>query len=286
MPVFGQPLARVSSRCFCSTPATAWLSPPPKKGTATSGICRGGVSSSTLLTFDCAVLLYAVVFFLRGGSCSLQTFFLSFLAWRGFGNSNWYIFAILCLYAVTWLVLRRRSMDRGAALSITTLSLGLMLFLLCAGKDQWWYDTLLCYPLGIWYYLYKDVIDRFMARNICYYPILALTLLTYGLVHKAWKLHLAFYILAMLLFALCVVFLTMKFDIRNPFLRYCGRHLTGLYLLQRIPMILLQPWFSTRSGLLAHSMYFLLSFALTFALDAVFCRWTKAMGIGVKQALQ
>ncbi len=242
---------------------------------------------STLLTYDCAVLLYMLLQLYRGSHYSATYFLASLVAWQSVGNSNWYIFAILCCYAVTWLVLRGRpggGMDKGAALAVTTGCVAVMLFLTCAGKISCWYDTILCYPLGMWYYLYKDRIDRAMKRDVCYYPVLLATLLAYALAHKFWESHLAVYMLTMLLFALCVVFLTMKFEPRNRFLIYCGRHLTGLYLLQRIPMIALQKYFDTGSESPERYLYFALSVALTFLLEAVFSRWVRAMGIGKKPA--
>lgn len=240
---------------------------------------------STLLTYDCAVLLYMVLQLCRGNHYPVTRFLAALASWQGVGNSDWYIFSILCCYAVTWLVLRWRpggGVDKGAALAVTTGCAAVMLFLICAGKDSYWYNTILCYPLGMWYYLYKDRVDRAMRRDVCYYPVLLVTLLAYALAHKFWRCHLSVYMLTMLLFALSVVFLTMKFEPRNRFLIYCGRHLTGLYLLQRIPMIVLQKYFDIGSESPERYLYFALCVALTFPLEAAFSRWVRAMGIGKK----
>lgn len=76
----------------------------------------------------------------------------------------------------------------------------------------------------------------------------------------------------MLLFALCIVLFTMKFKVNSPILRYCGRHLQGLFLLHRVPFILLSSYFpKSGSGIYA---YFALSIVITFLLEAVF---SKAM---------
>lgn len=241
---------------------------------------------STLLTYDCAVLLYLIQQMCAGKYYSVPRVLAALMAWNGVGNSDWYIFAILCCYTVTWLVLRWRpgsGMNKGAALGITTGCLWVVLLLISSGKATWWYDTLFCYPLGVWYYLYKDKVERIMKRNTCYYPVLFLVLAAYALVHKVWEDSLFLYSLTMLLFALSVVFLTMKFELHNRFLIYCGRHLTGLYLLQRLPMNALQQYFAAWSEPFGRYVYFALCLIMTFVLEAVFYRWIKAMGIGTNK---
>ena len=62
----------------------------------------------TLLTFDCAVMLYLLVQLGRGNTYTLKRFIFSLVAWEGVGNSNWYIFAILGL----WLRCVKKSLTR------------------------------------------------------------------------------------------------------------------------------------------------------------------------------
>ena len=224
----------------------------------------------TLLVYDCSVLLYLILRLWRGGTVSLKRFFLAAIAWDGIGNSDWYIFGILGLYLITWLALRGRELDNVTVGRISVATLAFMLALLCAGKGSYWYNTLLCYPMGMWFFLYKDRINTFLSKASQYWPVAFLTGLAFALVHRAWERSLFFYILTMLLFTLCVVLLTMKVQLRSPALIYCGRHLQGLYLLQRIPFILLSDYFP-HSGPGIY-LYFALGVALAFLLDAVFSR--------------
>ena len=77
-----------------------------------------------LLHFDFAVLLFLLLDFVIGRPVSLSEFVLSLVAWQSIGNSNWFIFAILCAYAFAYVGL---SLFKGRLLPslffITALSL-------------------------------------------------------------------------------------------------------------------------------------------------------------------
>lgn len=49
-----------------------------------------------------ALALYLGLHLCFGAQPSLKTILLSMVCWESIGNSNWYIFAILCLYLLTW----------------------------------------------------------------------------------------------------------------------------------------------------------------------------------------
>lgn len=224
----------------------------------------------TLLIFDCSVILYLLLQLSRGRAYSLKDFVLALLAWESFGNSNWYIFAILGCYLITWTILRGRELDRVTVARITACTVVFILALVCAGRDPWWYNTLLCYPLGMWYFLYQGKIDHFMSQSIVYWPVLALTAVAFVVAHKFWNPSSGpVYMLTMLLFALCVVFLTMKIQLHSSILIYCGRHLQGLYLIHRIPFIILGDIFPWKSGPSIY-VYFTLGLVGTFLLESAF----------------
>lgn len=61
---------------------------------------------TTLLNFDIAVLLFAVLDLALGIEIGLKQFGLSLLGWKDVGNDNWYIFVILFCYAVAYMGFR------------------------------------------------------------------------------------------------------------------------------------------------------------------------------------
>lgn len=227
---------------------------------------------STLLTFDCSVMIYSFLQLGRGKVYMLKTFILSLLAWESVGNSNWYIFAILGLWFITWLVLRGKELNAMTVAQVTVCTFGFILFLRCAGRDSWWYNTILCYPMGMWFFLYKDKIDNFMSEEGNYWAVAILTGIAYVVAHKFWDPPSGvMYALTMLLFTLCVVFLTMKFQIRNPVLIYCGRHVGGLFFLHRIPFIILGDHLPYKKGPGIY-LFFALAVMGGFALEFLFSK--------------
>lgn len=226
----------------------------------------------TLFVYDCSQIIFLMVQLSLGKSYSAKDYVLSFLSIKSFGNDNWYIFVILGLYLITWLVLRGRELNKVTAARVSVCALAFLLFMRCSFTGRYWYDTVLCYPLGIWYCLYQDKINSFMAKGSRFWPTAIVIVAAFFLFHELWQISLFYYVITMLLFALCIVLFTMKFKVNSPILRYCGRHLQGLFLLHRVPFILLSSYFpKSGSGIYA---YFALSIVITFLLEAVF---SKAM---------
>ena len=58
----------------------------------------------TLFNFDVAVLLYCAIEIFIGKRFSASTIILAFLGIKSLGNSNWYIFAILIMYLLSYVV--------------------------------------------------------------------------------------------------------------------------------------------------------------------------------------
>ena len=195
----------------------------------------------TLLIFDLAVVFYYIVQHELGVSYPVSHYILTMLAWNSFGNSNWYIFAILGLYCISYLTALSSDPKNGKqiVLKITASVTVFTELLICAGKEDWWYNILFCYPLGAAFYYLRPAAEDFVRKPrryfFCFLTVSALFLL----IHKIWKLHLFFYEADALLFTSLVVLTTMKVELKSPVLRMAGRHLFELFLVHRIPMILL-----------------------------------------------
>lgn len=193
----------------------------------------------TLLHFDLALVLYLVLGLCLGNTYSPTTVLLSLVGWESLGNSNWYIFAIVSLYVVTYLsFLCFPRHPRRAALLVTVLTVVYMV-LMRKYRFSWWYDTALCYPLGLWFSLYKAPVQRFVTKTnavwaACFGGTCAAFVAVY-LVKSAW-FPLEF--VCGLLFCAVAVLLTLKITVSNLLLIWSGQHLFELYILQRLPMIL------------------------------------------------
>lgn len=163
----------------------------------------------TLLHFDAAVLLFLALYLFRGNTVTWKNILLSLICLHGFGNSTWYIFAIVTLYlitAVSFTVFRKNKTAAATAVTVLTIA---EIYWLMGWQREHWHNTLLCYSMGIWYSLFRDRIEKIlMGGDVIYLTALLL--------------------------------LSMKFSLDNPLLQFLGRHIFGMYILQRLPMIALR----------------------------------------------
>lgn len=222
--------------------------------------------AKVLFQFDLAVALFLVLRYLMGSSYGLTKILLTLIGWDGIGNSNWYIFAILFLYAATWLSFSvfRKSRDL-PLVALTVLTVAFVL-VMKRFKDGYWYNTALAYAAGMWFSRFRTEFDRkILSNDRVYWICLAFTAMMFIFLHKYWS-HLWVYEASAVLFAFLIVFITAKLQITNRFLSYCGEHLFSLFILQRLPMMALN-----NTAIEDHPyLYFTVCFAATFLLSWVF----------------
>ena len=215
------------------------------------------------LQFLAALALFFPANLVLGRTFPLGYSLLALTGWESIGNSNWYVFAILCLYGFTWLGFRLFPRNKPlAALAVTVLAAGYILVLRQL-KPGYWFNMILAYPAGLWFSLYRDRAEElFFSGNRAYGLTLAGLIAAFWLLHRFWA-NLICCELTAVLFPLILALVTAKVSIRSRVLDYCGRHLFSLFILQRLPMMLLRPVFSGS----AWYWYFLACLAITFPLS-------------------
>ena len=230
----------------------------------------------TLLHLDIAVLLFVIRNLIMDKPMKLANVLWSFIGWKNIGNSNWFMFTILILYFavyLSFLIFRKKNVW---ALVLTTV-LTIVYVVVMANVIKvanYWYNTALCLPLGMWYSFLKDRIEAgVMKNNIIYHITLAATFGLFMLTHYN-KRPLTVYIFWTLLFCLVVVFVTMKVSFGNKALYWLGNHVFSVYILQRLPMSVfyeIEPIASNRY------IFFILSFGVTVILAELFDRSMAAL---------
>ncbi|MBQ9691044.1 MAG: hypothetical protein IJV62_02930, partial [Eggerthellaceae bacterium] len=97
-------------------------------------------------------------------------FISALVSWGEVGNSNWYVTAILSLYAISWLSFKlfAKQQLRLGVLATFILSIVLVLiFMHFRGHDATYaYNTILCFPAGMIFSLYKDPLEKLFVKSI------------------------------------------------------------------------------------------------------------------------
>lgn len=189
------------------------------------------------LHFALAVLLFLIVDALIGDYYSTNQIILSFFAWESIGNSNWYIFAILCMYIATYVGFKCSSQKKTSIILVGAFSCIYIVTMHFFKDGSWWYDTVLCYPAGMVLSYEKEKLQRRIERyNV---SALFICVLVTPLLYRFQGNLIAYELLA-ILFCLDIVLICSYIRIENQVLLFLGKHTFEIYILQRIPMLLLQ----------------------------------------------
>ncbi len=208
-----------------------------------------------LLHFDIAIALFMIMNLFLGHKFPLYYNLLSLIAWESIGNSNWFIFATLCLYLIVFVsfIICRCNKYIGTSVAIA-LTAVLIFLLIKANKPTFFYNTIFCYPLGMVYGLFKDKIDKIVMKKDWIYLCFLVIAVAGFIIFK----YFGFFYPAAVFFVFSIVFLSMKVRLNNVFLQFTGKRVFSIYIIQRIPMAIFKYF-----GLTAHRYIF---FAVTFTL--------------------
>ena len=194
-----------------------------------------------LFNFDLAVTIFYLMSICIKSNYSFSRYLLSLIGWEAVGNSNWYIFVIFIIYLSIILVfklLEKRS-DFTCLIVLTLLSF-VYIYLLNIYKADYWCSTLLCFVGGMWYSYYKDKIDNIVLKNMLRY-ILAIIILfiVFAIMYK-FRSNVYIYNVMSIIFVIIISIIFSCISSSNKVLTYFGKNVFWIYILQRIPMILLK----------------------------------------------
>lgn len=236
---------------------------------------------SVLIHFDIAVVLFMLLNLCLGKSYPLRTNLLALTGWESIGNSNWYILAILCLYLIVFIsfIVCRGNKYIGTVIT-AVLTVGFIYLMIRAKKPPYYYNTLICYPLGMFYGLFKDKLDKvFMKSDFLYTCFIAIALAGFLFSYRMRSKGVEQFSLCCVFFIGVIVLAMMKIQLNNGFLQLTGSHVFAIYILQRIPMAVFK-----KIGLADHRYIFLIAtFIVTLALTFIF---DKCMAVIDKKILR
>lgn len=198
---------------------------------------------TTLIRFDIAVILFVVLGLALRTEVTLPQVFLSLIGWESVGNSNWYIFVVLLLYLMTYTSFKLIHTEKYI---IPVIVCGAMVCAFIIGfwyfdiKPTYWYDTALCYILGMLYSLAKEMIHKIVNLHWSIWWGGMIVVLVIFVLLKVFSAGVISNLILNGIFAIAVVWLTMRIQPKNKILIFCGKQLFEIYMLQRIPMIIFE----------------------------------------------
>lgn len=230
---------------------------------------------SVLLNFDIAIVLYLILGLFLGKRYGIKTILLSLIGWESVGNSNWYMFAIFALYILTFLAffckkfIKWKHVDIICIVILTALTVAVIYAEMKLGRPSYWYNTMILFVLGFYYSCFKNTVEKLVMKNdITYFLALLLTVCVYIAAYGIRASGgIEGYTLWAVAFTLLVVLLTMKISVNNQLLVWLGQHVFSVYILQRIPMSILQSIGLSESNKYA---FLIISIAATLFLAAGF----------------
>ncbi|MBE6587344.1 MAG: acyltransferase [Ruminococcaceae bacterium] len=221
-----------------------------------------------LVHFDIAVLLFAIMNLVLSISYDKAQYITCWVGWGSIGNSNWFIFDTLVFYFIAFIAMTVREYTKtdmkifASVVSVLCLFFWAIMAILYGKAATWWYDTVLCFPVGIWYAVFKDKIDAFAKKWYFYLPTLALLSLGFAFLYGR-RFYVEYYSLLAPVFCLLLTWVTMKVKFDNKILGWLGKHSFSIYIIQRIPMVIL-----THLGLNKNNNVFALLVVITVLLSA------------------
>lgn len=201
-----------------------------------------------LIKFDIAVVIFLILGIALGIHYDKKQILLSLICWDSIGNSNWYIFVSLSVYLLIFVAFSVTKQIHNNTLwhytgifIFTLLTMGLVVFLMKTGRDGYWYNTAILVPLGFLFSMVKDKVDKLLEKGVCFYPILSIIVLAVYIFSyfKRFDYGIEGYTIWAISFIGVVILISMKLTIRSRLLEWTGSHIFSIYILQRLPMIVL-----------------------------------------------
>lgn len=215
----------------------------------------------TFINFAIAVILFIIVNLILGNNYSISKILLSFTGWESIGNSNWYMLAIFVFYLLIILLFNKKikldNIYRIILLSILTV---IYMYVVTRFKDNYYVDTILCFPIGMFYSYYKDKIDNLLKKKywLCIVVVSVLVIGSYYLRNYIDNVYV--YNLFAMFFIIWIVIMTRRIKLNSKIITFFGVHTFWIYILQRIPMMILQ-------NKLDNYIYFIVCFGITILLS-------------------
>lgn len=143
-------------------------------------------------------------------------------------------FGIYLLFYLSFVIQRKNTILNLVLFNLLTMAFIVFLFIY---KKHYWYNTILCFNLGMWYSYFRESIESFLNATKNYLIVLAISLFSFLVAFFFIETQSPLFIIKALLFSILFVLIQMKFSFgKSRILSRLGKHVFSVYMLQRIPI--------------------------------------------------
>lgn len=204
---------------------------------------------------------------------------LAFTSYTSIGNDNWYLFVTFALYIIVFLAfIIFRKHHNLAIIGVFALTIGFIFLEIELEFPRRYFDTILCFPLGMLYSQLKPIIDKIIMKNDILWIITTTAVFTvcmFGSQNR--DEHLLFRMLFMCSAPVFITLLMMKIQCRSSILDWFGNHIFSFFMLQRIPMRLLDYLGYDHSPYLFMCLTFFGTVVLATVVDEIIAKLDKVI---------
>lgn len=227
--------------------------------------------------FVIAIILFLFADLCMGKIFSIKNILLSFIGLFSVGNSSWYMFVTFVMYILIFLAfsIAKDKKLLGALLTLAFTFIFAFIEYKC-GLANRFFNTVFCFPAGMLFSLAKPKIDKWVMKSDAVWCIsLAVVLAGFLCFGEIRYLSIAYHNIFSILAVLLIMLITMKFKIGNPVLDFFGRHIFSIFILQRIPMIVLRHLGMTNYKYLFIVLSLIITIGLALAFDTLIPKLDK-----------
>lgn len=191
--------------------------------------------------FALMICMFIVICLIMNKDYTVTDYLLAFTGYKSIGNDNWYLFVTFALYIVVFLsFMVFRKSNTLAVVSVFILTLAFVFIEKKLELPPRYYDTILCFPLGMLFSLIKPYVDKILMKNDIIW-LGAVTVVFTTCMYASQNRYEAFdfRVLFMCTSPILITLLMMKLQCRSSILDWFGNHIFSFFMLQRIPMRLL-----------------------------------------------
>ena len=231
-----------------------------------------------LLKFDICVLLFILLNKLLRIQYSINQVLLSFLSVVEIGNSNWFITSTLVIYAIVAFSFIVEKNNYYKAIVITTFLLVIYAFTCIYYRvPPRFYNTVLAFPLGMYIKL-SGLVDKCSALSLKKYIIFIVISLILSfapamisLFYKTALSNYFVYVIRTISFCSLILLFLSHFGFHSSVFKFLGNHVFSVYMLQRLPMIMIYRLsLLEEHTLLRLSLCFLITIIISLLIEKVF----------------